>query len=348
MPRPRAGLLVDVSLAVFIVAMIGLMVRLPGHEAAPFHFIFLALALAYGYRLWPVVPTVTLILTISLMSGWLMVSHANDGLMAKAELAEIPLLPLVLLAMVWHAQRRVTAMRLVEEMARRQQAGLAQEREREREFFRDASHAIRTPVTIARGHLELAAMTPLSDRVAADLSVALSQLERMSSLSDRLLALARLDSGSAVGFQPTDLAELVRELGTNWSRSADRRWTVSSAETGVVLLDAEWIALAIDALIENAVHFTAAGDEISVTCRVTPHSCAIVVADTGPGIDPEDLAFVFDRFWHRMPPNGPMGSGLGLSMARAAAAAHGGTITARNATGAVFEFTIPRRPSAPS
>jgi signal transduction histidine kinase len=150
MPRPRAGLLVDVSLAVFIVAMIGLMVRLPGHEAAPFHFIFLALALAYGYRLWPVVPTVTLILTISLMSGWLMVSHANDGLMAKAELAEIPLLPLVLLAMVWHAQRRVTAMRLVEEMARRQQAGLAQEREREREFFRDASHAIRTPVTIAR------------------------------------------------------------------------------------------------------------------------------------------------------------------------------------------------------
>jgi signal transduction histidine kinase len=137
MPPTRAELLLDVTLAVFVVAMMSLR----GREAAPFHLIFLALALAYGYRVWPVVPTVTLVLTITVLSGWLMVIHANDGLMAKAELAEIPLLPLVLLAMVWHAQRRVRTLRQIEEMTRRQQAGL----EREREFFRDASHAIRTP-----------------------------------------------------------------------------------------------------------------------------------------------------------------------------------------------------------
>jgi signal transduction histidine kinase len=127
MPPTRAELLLDVTLAVFVVAMMSLR----GREAAPFHLIFLALALAYGYRVWPVVPTVTLVLTITVLSGWLTVIHANDGLMAKA----------VLLAMVWHAQRRVRTLRQIEEMTRRQQAGL----EREREFFRDASHAIRTP-----------------------------------------------------------------------------------------------------------------------------------------------------------------------------------------------------------
>lgn len=338
--HPRTGLVVDVALAVFVVAMMILMLALPGHESGPFHFIFFGLALAYGYRVWPVAPTVAVILVISLPSGWLLVSHAEEGFIARAQLAEIPVMPLVMLAMVWHAQRRVTALRQVTELVRLQQAGV----DREREFFRDASHAIRAPVTVARGHLELAAMTPLPDQVQADLSVALTQLERMSALSNRLLALARLDTGSALRRQPTDLAELVRELGDNWRPSADRRWSVSSEETGILLVDPEWLAMAVDALLENAVHFTADGDAISLTCRVTQTTCTIVVADSGPGIGSEDLGAVFDRFWHRMPPNGPEGTGLGLSMAHAAASAHDGSLTVRNAVegGAIFELTLPR------
>lgn len=338
--RQRTGLLIDVTLALFVLAMMALMVLQPGHEAAPFHFIFFALALTYGFRVWPVGPTIAVILAITVPTGLLMVRHVDDGLLAQAELAEIPLMPLVFLAMVWHAQRRVTALRQVRQMADRQQAGL----EREREFFRDASHAIRTPVTIARGHLELAAMTSLTEEAAADLAVALTQLDRMSALSNRLLALAGLDSGSSLDCEPTDLAELVRELGANWAGGADRSWTISTTETGLIQIDPEWISLAVDALLENAVHFTTDGGEISLTCRTAPRSCTIVVADSGPGIGDEDLLLVFDRFWHRMPPNGPMGSGLGLSMARAAAAAHGGTLTVKNAAagGAVFELTIPK------
>jgi signal transduction histidine kinase len=338
--RRRIDLLIDIALAIFVVAMMALMVELPGHEAAPFHFIFFALALTYGYRVWPVGRTIAVIVAITVPTGLLMVRHVDDGLLARAELAEIPLLPLVLLAMVWHAQRRVTALRQVQRLTKRQQAGL----EREREFFRDASHAIRAPVTIARGHIELAAMTPLSDGAAANLSVALTQLHRLSALSNRLLTLAGLDSGSAPGRRPIDLAALIRDLGTDWSGGADRRWTVSTAETGLVQADPEWIGLAVDALLENAVHFTADGDEISLTCRIAPRAYTIAVADSGPGIDEEDLPHLFDRFWHRLPPNGPMGSGLGLSIARAAAVAHGGTLTARNAHdgGAVFELEIPR------
>jgi signal transduction histidine kinase len=339
--RPRSELAVDVALAVFIVAMMGFMVALPGHEAAPFHIMFLALAVAYGYRVWPVVPTLALIVAITLPSGWLMWTHASEGVLARAELAEIPLMPAVVGVMVWHAQRRATALRQVEQMAERQLAGL----DREREFFRDASHAIRTPVTIARGHLELAAASGgVRKDVAEDLTVALGQLDRMSALSNRLLALARLDSGVALRHQPTDLAELVEELGTNWSAGADRKWRLRTEETGLIAVDPEWIELAIDALIENAVHFTCDGGTINLGCQLLATTCVITVADSGPGIETEDLSHVFDRFWHRMPPNGPMGSGLGLSMARATAVAHDGSLTAHNHPlgGAVFELTLPR------
>jgi signal transduction histidine kinase len=338
--HPRTGLAVDVGLALFVAAMMSLIVALPGHEAAPFHIMFLGLAVVYGYRVWPVGPTLALIVVITLPSGWLMWTHASEGLLARAELTEIPLLPMVVVVMVWHAQRRATALRQVETMAARQLAGV----EREREFFRDASHAIRTPVTIARGHLELAVASGLPARTAKDLTVALGQLDRMSVLSNRLLALARLDSGVELRHQPTDLAELVEGLSDNWSASVDRQWRIRHEETGTIAVDPEWIALAIDALIENAVHFTADGDTISLGGQLLEKSCVITVTDSGPGIDAEDLPEVFNRFWHRMPPNGPMGSGLGLSMARATATAHGGSLTAHNHPlgGAVFELTLPR------
>jgi signal transduction histidine kinase len=340
--RARTGPAVDVALAIFTVAMTALMMARPGHEAAPFHFLFAALALAYGYRLWPVKPALLVILAISLPSGWLMVDHASEGVLPPAELAEIPVMPLVLLAMVWHAQRRARALRQAKEMASRQLTGM----QREREFFRDASHAIRTPVTIARGHLELAAAMSLPDEVQDALAVALRQLDRMSALSDRLLALSHLDAGDAVRPRPTDLAALVTNLGQDWSASADRRWIVDCEPTGLVMVDPEWIGLALDALLENAVHFTADHDEIRMSCRMTATTCTITVADSGPGIEPADLQHVFDRFWHRVPPSGPKGSGLGLSMARSAAGAHGGSLTAANDRGAVFEFTLPvRRPA---
>ena len=339
--RPRVGVAIDIATALLIVAMMGLMLALPGHEAGPYHIMFLALALAYGYRTWPVLPTVAVTVVITTLSGWLMLTHASEGVLAPAELAEIPLMPLVLLVMVWHARRRVAAVKQVERMAARQLEAV----DREREFFTDASHAIRTPVTIARGHLELMAAADLDDEVRADLEVALRQITRMTALSNRLLALARLDSGDALQKQSVDLGELVRELVANWSASFDRDWRIEGAASCVITADPEWITMALDALVENAVHFTADGARISVRCVRSGGKCRVVVADSGPGIPAEDLPHVFDRFWHRMPPFGPMGTGLGLSMARSAVAAHGGTMVVRNASGggAEFELAVPTR-----
>jgi len=337
--RRQVALAIDIAAAVLVIGMMGVMFALPGHEAGPFHIIFLAVAIAYGYRIWPVIPTIAATVAITLLSGWLMITHASEGRLPTAELAEIPLMPLVLLVMVWHARRRMAAVEQLEEMAGRQLDAV----EREREFFKDASHAIRTPVTIARGHLELISGGTLDEEVRSDLSVAMLQLDRMSALSNRLLAVARLDSGSALSKQPTDLGELVRQLADNWSAGSDRTWRLEIGAPGTIMADPEWIAMTLDALVENAVNFTPIGGVITLRCERTRDRYVVAVADSGPGIDTADLPHVFDRFWHRMPPHGPMGTGLGLSMARSAAIAHGGTLTVRNGPngGALFELVVP-------
>ncbi|HZX06892.1 HAMP domain-containing sensor histidine kinase [Kribbella sp.] len=337
-PRP-VSTLIDVAVAAVVAGMLALMIALPGHEAGPFHLMFLAVAIAYAYRIWPVVPTLIATAVITLLSGWLMASHAEEGRLASAELAEIPLMPLVLLVMIWHVRRRAAAVAELAGMADRQLRAV----DREREFFRDASHAIRTPITIAQGHLELVAAADLDPEVRSDLSVAKLQLERMSALSNRLLAVARLDAGDGLSTQPVDLCDLVRELTANWSADPDHTWELDCTPTGTVTADPEWIEIAIDAVVENAVNFTPAGGRISLRCAREGAWCVVEVADSGPGIDPADLPYVFDRFWHRIAPTGRMGTGLGLAMARSTAIAHGGTLTARNGPdgGAVFELRLP-------
>jgi signal transduction histidine kinase len=332
---------VDVGLATFVVVALVVMATNSDWATIPYHLIFLSTALVYGYRVWPVSVAAIVILGITMVTGGLMLVSYSRGIIDTPELSEIPLMPALLLAMVWHARRRAAANRAVLEMAETQRAMI----ERERTFFRDTSHAIRTPVTIARGHLELLVETSAEQTVHDDVHVALRQLDRMSVLSNRLLALAQLDAGQTPPAQPLDLADFVHEVGDNWSIQTRRRWQVECRESATVHADPVWLALAIDALVENAVHFTEEHGVIQVLGIVHPDTCSIVVVDDGLGIAPEDRDHVFDRFWHRMPPSGPMGSGLGLAMARASARAWGGDVTvhAGEGSGARFEFTLPRK-----
>ena len=334
------GLIIDSLLAAFMLAMLILMIRMPGEETIPYHFLFLSLTIVYGFRVWPLRPTLLVALLVTGATGWVLADRVANGVIDNAELAEVPLMPALFVAMVWHARRRAAAQQQVEEMADQRRAVL----ERERGFFRDTSHAIRTPITIARGHLELAGDATAIHAVRPHVEVALRQLDRMSALSNRLLALARLDAGEELDRRPTDLAELVTEIGRNWTANSDRVWLIGCGPTGQVVIDPDWMELALDALVENAVHFTESGDTIRLSCTSSPESTAITVDDSGAGIKPEDLPFVFDRFWHRRPKHGPMGSGLGLAMARAVAEAHGATLQADVSPigGARFVLSIPR------
>jgi signal transduction histidine kinase len=341
--RLRRGLrynrLTDVALATFAVAMLLAMNVMVEREVVPYHLLFLGLTLVYGFRVWPLGPTLAVTALITGLTGWILVAHQLTDGSNRAEWAEIPLMPLLFLAMVWHARRRVAAQREVEVMAEQRRAALI----REREFFRDASHAIRTPVTIARGHLELLDAAATDPTAREDLAIALRQLDRMSALSNRLLALARLDSGNAVRPQRLDLAHFLAEIVRNWRSGTDRVLQLDPLPAMPASFDPEWLEMAIDGVIENAAHFTGPGDRIQLSCRPEPGRFVIGIGDSGPGIAAEDLPHVFERFWHRRPPNGVMGSGLGLPMAQAVALAHGGQITAGVSQwgGALFEITLP-------
>ena len=329
-------MLVDSTLAAFSVVMLAAMVAMPGQETIPYHFMFLAVTLVYGFRVWPMGPTVLVVGAITMSTGAVLYLHYLDHRIDGPELAEVPLMPLLLLAMMWHARRRAAAQRQVEQMAEERHRSL----EREREFLRDASHAIRTPVTIARGHVELI-QTGLDDPTAyEDSAVVLRQLDRMHALSSRLLALARLDSAHGLRLKPLDLDPFVGRTAADWMGGADRDWVVVTGG-GRVGADREWLELAVDAIVENAVHFTEPGDRIELSCRREQNgTCSIAISDSGPGIPPEDLPHVFDRFWHRRPPGGMPGSGLGLAMAMAAATAMGGSLTVSSTLGQGTRFVL--------
>jgi signal transduction histidine kinase len=342
--RGRTGLVVDLLLAVFVVGMLVAMVATPGEETIPYHLMFLALTLVYGFRVWPMGPTALVIGTLTVVTGAVFYLHYLDGRIDAPELAEVPLMPMLLLAMVWHARRRAAAQRQVEEMAEERHRSL----QREREFLRDTSHAIRTPVTIARGHVELI-QGALADPTAYDDSdVVLRQLDRMNALSTRLLALARLDSAQPLNHEPLDLDSFVEQVGANWTGAAERIWGVNRRDPdqggGVrVSADREWLELAVDAVVENAIHFTRPGDRIELSCHRDGRFGTITVVDSGAGIAPEDLPHVFDRFWHRRAPDGVPGSGLGLAMASAATHAMGGRLVVHSTlgAGASFELSLP-------
>lgn len=332
--------LIDVGLSVFGLAALVVMWLNPTWATIPYHLIFLSLILAYGFRAWSLPMTTVVLAGVVAVTGVLMVGDYAEGVIEWPELGEILLMPALLVAMVWHARRRLAAMESLEQMATLQHAMI----ERERQFFRDTSHAIRTPVTIARGHLELALSALSEPLVREDLVIAVRQLDRMSVLSNRLLALAQLDAGETIPVQRVDLATFVREVGSGWSADPTRAWVVECEEGGVVEADPAWLALGVDAIIENAVHFTEPNGRIEIRGQVGSRTCSIVVSDDGTGIPPDELEQVFERFWHKRPPNGPMGSGLGLAMARATARAWGGHVHATNnpGGGASFALVLPR------
>jgi signal transduction histidine kinase len=323
-------------LAAFAVVMLAAMIAMPGEETIPYHLMFLSITLVYGFRVWPMRPTVLVVAAITASTGAVLYMHYLDHRIDGPELSEVPLMPLLLLAMMWHARRRAAAQRQVEQMAEERHRSL----EREREFLRDASHAIRTPVTIARGHVELM-QTSLDDPTAyEDSEVVLRQLDRMHALSSRLLALARLDSAQDLRLAPVDLDAFVAQTAANWTGSADRDWVVVTGG-GRVGADREWLELAVDAIVENAVHFTEPGDRVELSCwREQNGMSTIAITDSGAGIPAAHLPHVFERFWHRRPPGGMPGSGLGLAMAMAAANAMGGSLTVSSTLGRGTRFML--------
>jgi signal transduction histidine kinase len=225
--------------------------------------------------------------------------------------------------------------------------------ERQRAFVADASHELKTPLTLIRADAE---MVLFRDRLNEDdrklLDHALAETDRMGAVLSDLLLVARLDAGKVdLAEKPFDLAALLSEEAERFgARAAAKgvRLEVLTPEELTARGDVKRTGQALAVLFDNAVRFTPSGGSIAVHGRLGERWAEASVADTGPGISPEDLPRVFDRFYRaeaaRTRSTGG-GTGLGLAIARDLVRAQGGDLLAERPRGggAVFRLRLPRR-----
>jgi signal transduction histidine kinase len=334
----------DVAWALFAVANLVAMALVPQWETVPFHFIWVSLTLVYGYRVWGSFGTTLALTAVVFATGALLVYDVLRRAELADELTEVPLMSAMFLAMVWHAQRRRSAM---EDLRRVSDANLRL-LQRERQFVQDASHELRTPITVALGHAELVERGGRDPELAEDARIVVDELLRLRRLADRLLLLATSEDPDFLSRSPVDVGQLLTGALQRWA-PIDRRWRLAPTEPAVVVGDLDRLGLALDALIENAVKHTGPGDEIRLAARRRGDQVAIAVVDSGSGMPADRLATIFERFARldegRSRDLG--GLGLGLAIVKAIVQAHGGTVQVKSAvgSGSAFEILLPLAPS---
>ncbi len=213
-----------------------------------------------------------------------------------------------------------------------------------RRFVADASHELRTPLAAVRAYAELFARGA-SER-PADLARSMTGItresERMSLLIDDLLLLARLDEGRPLEQEPVELAEVLSEAVETAHAVEPERSIGLELESAVVLGDRDRLRQVVDNLLANVRAHTPPGTPVQVTLSRSNGNAAVVVADSGPGMNEDQVAHVFERFYRtdasRTRASG--GVGLGLSIVSAVAHAHGGSVSATSKPGAGASFRI--------
>jgi len=200
----------------------------------------------------------------------------------------------------------------------------------QRRLLSDVSHQLRTPLTVARGHLEVLEHTgEIHDPVAVSDTIALvvDELEHMRSLVERLLLLGRAMEPDFLAPDLIDARDFVGEIFDAAQVLASRQWIKLDVPDVVVSADAAKLRGALLNLIDNAVKATDSGDRIEISCsRGVDGSIVFAVEDSGPGIPEHQRAAVLARF-ARPGARDEDGTGLGLAIVRAVADAHGGHVT---------------------
>ena len=215
---------------------------------------------------------------------------------------------------------------------------------RQRDFVSDASHELRTPLTVLRAQVELLdRQTDERGRHEATTTL-LRRLDELDRLVADMLTLASAEAGQLVEPRPIDLGEFFEDLRRDLPLFGERDFQLRAVE-GSLLADRDRLTQVLRNLIRNAVAHTDPGDQVVVAARARDDQLEISVTDTGPGIPPDQLEQIFERF-HRLDAGRLRdrgGSGLGLAIARAITEAHGGTISAESGPGqgATFRIVLP-------
>ena len=217
--------------------------------------------------------------------------------------------------------------------------------ERQRSFVADASHQLRNPLSALLLRVEVLGMD-LPDGHQDELDRVRAEGRRLTQVVDDLLALA-LAENAVPDLRLVDVAELAAERVLAWRVLAERSgvdlvYRGSGAATGWA--DPTALSSALDAVVDNAVKFTGAGQKVQVGVVARGGSVLVTVTDFGPGLNPEELRRVGDRFWRSARHQNVSGSGLGLAVSRALLAPGGGSLSfaAGSPTGLVVTITVPR------
>ncbi len=221
--------------------------------------------------------------------------------------------------------------------------------ERITRFTADASHELRTPVTLLRTRTEVLLRHPRSaEEYRAALAANLIELEKTSTLLEELMLLARADAGAeTLHFTTIDLTELVRTASGSMQTLAEEKHLAWSVELPPIAVHVHGDEAALHRLllilIDNAVKFTPVNGGVRIALAASQESAAVVVSDTGIGIPEEVLTNIFDRFYRADPARTTDGAGLGLSIGQWIAVRHGGAIHVKSTptSGSTFSVELP-------
>ena len=343
---------VDLAWVAFVALNLLAMRLLPAWQTVPFLAIWVSLTVIYGFRLWRIQPTILTLAAVTIATGGIIGVQVLKGQQDADYLAEVPLIALMFLVMVWHGRRRLAAteerLAAMEEVQRVSQENLRLLKQ-QRRFLQDASHELGTPITVALGHAELIERAATNPVVAEDARVVTDELMRLRRLSTRMLLLASAEGPDFLHLTPVPVESVVVDALGRWGH-VPRRWRLGPVAEAIVLGDRDRLAVALDALLENAVAHTMPHDRIEVSARLEDAGVVLAVADSGSGIQDSDLRRIFQRFARAEPsrsrPTG--GLGLGLAIVQAIAEAHGGSVSVESTFGhgSEFEVYLPLAPAA--
>jgi signal transduction histidine kinase len=320
---------VALACAVIVAANVLALFTLAGWESHAIHLILSAAGIFYAVRRPPAISSRDAIgfgaaLTLATIGNELL-----EGAEPVNDVYESWLIVFLLVGLGWLAVRRGQGAAALERLLRRQER-----------LMYDLSHELRTPATIARGHLEVLGRSGKRGFTTAE--IALDELGRIDRIVERLLLLARAERGRLVELGEIESEEFLEDVLLRWSETADRAWRLGEVPSGSLRADPDALRIAVDVLLENAVKYTDPGDSIELRARADDDHLVIEVADSGPGIPPDAAESIFVRS-SRMPTREDRpGLGLGLAIVDAIARAHGGTCTLEpSERGSTFAVRLP-------
>ena len=305
---------VDIAWVGFVGLNLAAMRLLPTWQTVPFLAIWVSLTVIYGFRLWRLQPTILTLAAVTLATGGIIAVQVLKGKQDADYLAEVPLIALMFLVMVWHGRRRLAAtedrLAAMEEVQRVSQENLRLLKQ-QRRFLQDASHELGTPITVALGHAELIERAVTNTAVAEDAHVVTDELMRLRRLATRMLLLASAGSPDFLHLEPVVLDSVAVDALDRWGHTP-RRWRLTATAEATVLVDRDRLGIALDALLENAIAHTAADDLIELGARRENGHVILSVADSGmryPGGGPGTDLPPVRQGQTRTGPARPAGSG---------------------------------------